>query len=449
VRGQDRALTGGRPARWRGVAALGAALVLPALAASPAGAARSRPAATTTTVPVPASTVPPVTAPPLTTPLGSDENLRQRTLTEVAEAKRALTAAQRAEGQVRQRANDLDRSMADFEAQRGALAGEERSTADLLEGTRGRLRSAAVSEYISGGAATIANQLLRSTDVDAFARNRVYGVAVLDSQQRTLATYREALSKVTVVTSSLGRQIDRVKTDRALVTQELAALTAQRVLREEALAQKQVLNQLVTAAAPVLPSDIPALVLDAYVRGAAAANRRTPGCRIHWSALAAIGRVESGHARAGSGSLTLAGDVAPPILGPPLDGNRFALITDTDGGVLDGDTVLDRAVGPMQFIPSTWRFSGEDGNGDGNRDPNNIYDAATAAGMYLCRARQGLDLDENLFNAALSYNHSTAYATIIITKAREYVDLRMSGLPPGPPSSPPPPPANLKPPPAP
>ncbi len=446
VRGQDRAPAGGRTARWRGVAALVAALVLPALAASPAIAAQSRPAATTT-VPVPASTLPPVTAPPLTTPLGADENLRRRTLTEVAAAKRALTVAQRAEGLVRQRADDLDRSMADFEAQRGALAGEERSAADLLEGTRGRLRSAAVSEYISGGAATIANQLLRSTDVDAFTRNRVYGGAVLDSQQRTLTTYREALSKVTVVTSNLGRQIDRVKADRALVTQELAALTAQRVLREQELAQKQVLNQLVTAAAPVLPSDIPALVLDAYVRGAAAANRRTPGCRIHWSALAAIGRVESGHARAGSGSLTLAGDVAPPILGPPLDGNGFALITDTDGGALDGDTVLDRAVGPMQFIPSTWRFSGEDGNGDGNRDPNNIYDAATAAGMYLCRARQGLDLDENLFNAALSYNRSTAYATIIITKAREYVDLRMSGLPPGPPPSPPP--ANLKPPPAP
>ncbi len=444
ARGRDRGPTCGRLAPRRGRLALAAALALPALVASPAAAARSRPATTTTTVPTLAVSLPPVTAPPLTTPLGSDENLRRRTLAEVAVAKKALSQAQRAEGQVRQRAEELDRSMADFEAQRGALAGEERSAADLLEGTRGRLRSAAVSEYISGGAATIANQLLRSTDVEAFTRNRVYGGAVLDSQQRTLATYREALSKVTVVTSNLGRQIDRVKTDRALVTQELTALTAQRVLREEELAQKQVLNQLVTAAAPVLPSDIPALVLDAYVRGAAAANRRTPGCRIHWSALAAIGRVESGHARAGSGSLTLAGDVAPPILGPPLDGNGFALITDTDGGVLDGDTVFDRAVGPMQFIPSTWRFSAEDGNGDGRRDPNNVYDAVTAAGMYLCRARQGLDLDENLFNAALSYNRSTAYATIVITKAREYVDLRMPGLPPGPPPSPPP--ANLKPP---
>ncbi len=264
----------------------------------------------------------------------------------------------------------------------------------------------------------------------------MYGSAVLESQERLLATYRESLTKVTAATSDLGRQADRVKADRGLVAQEIEALTAQRVVREQELAQKQVLNQLVTAVVPVLPSDIPALVLDAYVRGAAAANRRTPGCRIHWSALAAVGRVESGHARSGGASLTLAGDVTPRILGPRLDGNGFAYVADTDGGLYDGDTELDRAVGPMQFIPSTWKSLGEDGNGDGNRDPNNIYDAATAAAMYLCRSRQGLDADENLYNAALNYNRSTTYAALIVTKAREYINLNMAGLPPGPPPPP-------------
>lgn len=265
-------------------------------------------------------------------PLGADENLRARTLAEVAAAKKALSAAQRAENQTRQKAADLDKALAGFEGQRAALAGEERAAADRLEGTRSRLRTAAVSEYISGGKTTIANQLLRSVSLEEFTRNRVYGAAVLQSQQRTLATYRDQLSKVTAVTSTLGRQVDRAKADRGLILQELEALVAQRALREQELAQKQILNQLATAGAPVLPSDIPALVLDAYVRGAAAANRRTPGCRIHWSALAAIGRTESGHARSGGASLTLTGDVTPRILGPRLDGNGFAYVGDTDGG---------------------------------------------------------------------------------------------------------------------
>jgi len=379
--------------------------------------------------------LPPVTAPPATTPLGANESLRTRTVADVAAAQSALSAAQRAEGQAKQRAASLDKALQDLDAQRAALAGTERAAADQLESTRNRLRTAAVSEYISGGATTIANQLLHARNIEAFARDRVYGTAVLRSQDRLLASYRDELSKVTVVTSGLGRQVDRAKTDRALVAQQLETLTATRVQREQELAQKQILNQLVTAAAPVLPSDIPALVLDAYVRAAAAANRRTPGCRIHWSALAAIGRTESNHAREGGSTMTLAGDVVPHILGPRLDGNGFAFVADTDGGAYDGDTQVDRAVGPMQFIPSTWKGLGEDGNGDGIRDPNNVYDSTTAAGMYLCRSSQGLDADANLYKAALSYNHSTSYAALIVTRAREYINLNMAGLPPGPPAS--------------
>lgn len=417
-------------------AALPRSLVL-AAAAVLLGGSLTGPAGAQTAPPPP----PPATAPPLTTPVGADENLRARTLAEVAAAKKELSAAQRAESGARQRAVGLDKALASLEGQRGALADEERTAADRLEGTRSRLRTAAVSEYISGGKTTIANQLLRSVSLEEFTRNRVYGSAVLQSQQRTLATYRDQLTKVTAVTSDLGRQIDRTKADRGLVVQELETLTAVRIQKEQDLAQKQVLNQLVTAAAPVLPSDIPALVLDAYVRGAAAANRRAPGCRIHWSALAAIGRTESGHARSGGASLTLAGDVIPRILGPRLDGNGFAYVPDTDGGAYDGDVELDRAVGPMQFIPSTWKGLGEDGNGDGNRDPNNIYDAATAAGMYLCRSSLALDLDQNLYNAALNYNRSTTYAALIVSRAREYINLNLAGFPPGPPPSPTPVPA--------
>ncbi len=55
----------------------------------------------------------------------------------------------------------------------------------------------------------------------------------------------------------------------------------------------------------------------------------------------------------------------PPVRGPALSGGAFSAIRDTDGGRYDGDPVWDRAVGPMQFIPGTWRIWGADGNGDG------------------------------------------------------------------------------------
>src|SRR3546814_20580862 len=54
------------------------------------------------------------------------------------------------------------------------------------------------------------------------------------------------------------------------------------------------------------------------------------------------------------------------------------------GGRWDGDARWDRAVGPMQFIPGTWKSFGVDGSGDGLADPNNVFDAATAAARYLC-----------------------------------------------------------------
>ncbi|MEU0190334.1 lytic transglycosylase domain-containing protein [Streptomyces afghaniensis] len=157
---------------------------------------------------------------------------------------------------------------------------------------------------------------------------------------------------------------------------------------------------------------IPATVLDAYKKAEAALRDSKPGCNLPWQLLAAIGRVESGQAR--GGRVNADGTTIKPILGPQLDGNGFALIKDTDNGAYDGNSTYDQAVGPMQFIPSTWAWAGRDANGDGKKDPNNIYDAALAAGHYLCRNNWDLSDQNDLDRAILSYNNSREYLNLVM-----------------------------------
>ncbi|MEU6181037.1 lytic transglycosylase domain-containing protein [Streptomyces coeruleorubidus] len=152
---------------------------------------------------------------------------------------------------------------------------------------------------------------------------------------------------------------------------------------------------------------LPVSVFAAYRRAEDRLTSEAPGCRLRWQLLAAIGQVESG--QAGGGRVASDGTTLAPILGPRLDGVAFALIRDTDGGAHDGDTAYDRAVGPMQFIPSTWARWGADGNGDGRTDPNNVFDAALAAGRYLCAGGRDLSVPAQLDRAILGYNHSVAY----------------------------------------
>ncbi|MFD5212578.1 lytic murein transglycosylase [Streptomyces anulatus] len=152
---------------------------------------------------------------------------------------------------------------------------------------------------------------------------------------------------------------------------------------------------------------IPASILAAYKQAEQTVATTDPACRLPWQLLAAIGKVESGQAR--GGRVDTNGTTTSPILGPALNGQGFALIKDTDGGAYDSDAVHDRAVGPMQFIPSTWASWGQDANGDGRKDPNNIYDAALAAGRYLCANDRDLAIAADLDKAVLSYNRSTEY----------------------------------------
>ncbi|MCC3774342.1 lytic transglycosylase domain-containing protein [Streptomyces sp. UNOB3_S3] len=172
---------------------------------------------------------------------------------------------------------------------------------------------------------------------------------------------------------------------------------------------------------------IPATALDAYKKAAQALATSQPGCRIPWELVAGIGRVESVHA-SGYG-LRADGSTEQPIRGPRLDGKQFALIRDTDGGRWDGDTEYDRAVGPTQFIPSTWVTWGADGNGDGVKDPNNIYDAALGTARYLCAGDRNLTDPADLDKAILSYNNSREYVNAVLEWMRTYQGGKVTAVP--------------------
>ncbi|GAA1309557.1 hypothetical protein Psi02_26830 [Planotetraspora silvatica] len=120
----------------------------------------------------------------------------------------------------------------------------------------------------------------------------------------------------------------------------------------------------------------PGSYLELYQRAATVC----PG--LSWTVLAAIGQVESGHGRNN---------------GPSSAG----------------------ALGPMQFMPATWKSYGVDGDGDGESDIWSPYDAVPAAAKYLCANGAGSGGDK-LRKAVWFYNHSWSYVDKVLGLATSY-----------------------------
>ncbi|MGB3438929.1 MAG: murein transglycosylase [Actinophytocola sp.] len=177
-----------------------------------------------------------------------------------------------------------------------------------------------------------------------------------------------------------------------------------------------------TWAARVSPAtDVPARALMAYGNAELVLRSEQASCRLSWATLAGIGRVESNHGRYGGARLNDDGRPSKPIIGVPLDGSAgVKAISDTDGGRFDGDAERDRAVGPMQFIPSTWKKWTADANLDGVGDPQQIDDAALAAGRYLCAGGRDLATPDDWWAAVFSYNNSVPYGQKVFGLADGY-----------------------------
>ncbi len=200
------------------------------------------------------------------------------------------------------------------------------------------------------------------------------------------------------------------------------------------------LEPVVPEAAAATPASSGSQVSDAWVRqtsqrtgigevavrayGSAALRlaAEQPVCRLGWTTLAGIGGVESLHGTDGGAYLLTDGRTSQPIVGPALDGTdgNAAIRATPQTSEWHGDPTWDHAVGPMQFIPSTWERWESDGDGDGVTDPSDIADAAYAAGRYLCASGGNLTTPRGWTAAIFSYNHSDDYVRTVLAYANAY-----------------------------
>jgi Transglycosylase SLT domain len=188
-----------------------------------------------------------------------------------------------------------------------------------------------------------------------------------------------------VVSQAEGTRLGLVKNVAVLIDAPAADMTKLTGQVQTALGLSARVVQLVatqqSTALPVDPtpsSARPSSYLELFQESAA---RYCPG--LSWTVLAAIGQIES------------------------------------DDGQNEGPSTAG-ALGPMQFLPSTWSQWGIDGFGDtGTPDIMNPLDAVPSAARLLC-ADGAASGGSGLRQAIFSYNHADWYVDEVLSLAAEY-----------------------------
>ncbi len=168
-------------------------------------------------------------------------------------------------------------------------------------------------------------------------------------------------------------------------------------------------------------SDIPQVALSAYQRASTVIDLADERCHLDWQLLAALGKVASDHGRVDGGALDDEGVARPAVLGPRLtgrDGTRR--VADTDAGQVDGLLAVDRVVGPMMVLPSTWSVVAVDGDSDGRRDPQDLDDAALGVAVFLCAGPGDLRKPERALEQVGRYHPGAPYARAVMQVRADY-----------------------------
>src|SRR5215204_2519015 len=219
-------------------------------------------------------------------------------------------------------------------------------------------------------------QTLRNTQRQIAQKRRAYNAAI-EEQQATTADLR-------MRKQALDRSIDRLSTNNAWTEtrlQRLEAAERARIQKSEAATgggEAASEHELEVAREDILATTDEPTTENAYMElyRVSATNY---GFGPDWYILAAVGKVESNHGQA---------------IGPSSAG----------------------AMGPMQFMPTTWETSGVDGNGDGVANVLDPEDAIPAAASYL----EDGGAPRDWYRALYSYNHADWYVKKVLAVAEAY-----------------------------
>ena len=306
---------------------------------------------------------------------GRAEELREQTL----ELKREISAQRKA----------FVRSKAAYEEKaRVAYRGDHlEGLASVLDGLLGTVGDAAGVEdprlariLLEGqeslDAYTEAEQILRNTLRQISQKQNAYEQALQEERQATAELRRrekdldESIARIGAGKARLEARLQKL--EAAERARALRAMPATGGTGAEFGYQMRIARDRITA------QSVEPIPYKEYVKLYKESAEKY-GFGKDWYVLAAVGKVESNHGA---------------NLGPSSAG----------------------AMGPMQFLPSTWETSGVDGNGDGVANIMDPEDAIPAAARYL---KDG-GAPRDWYRALYTYNHADWYVKKVLAVAEAY-----------------------------
>jgi peptidoglycan hydrolase CwlO-like protein len=221
-----------------------------------------------------------------------------------------------------------------------------------------------------------ARQTLRNTQRQIAQKRRDYNAAI-EEQQATTADLR-------LREQALDRSIDRLGSNSARTEARLQRLRAAERTRIQKSAaatgggEVDSEHELEVAREDIVATSVEPTSKNRYMELYKASATKY-GFGPDWYILVAVGKVEANHGQ---------------TMGPSSAG----------------------AMGPMQFMPSTWETSGVDGDGDGVANVMDPEDAIPAAASYLDDG----GAPQDWYRALYSYNHADWYVKKVVAVAEAY-----------------------------
>ncbi|HET6817046.1 MAG TPA: lytic murein transglycosylase [Mycobacteriales bacterium] len=318
-----------------------------------------------------------------------------------AKSQAILAQVQRLQQQVKQAEARYDASLAGVAASVNAAIQADQTSASVAAQTAAaadELDNRVRGLYMSGGPLALYVTVLDSGDITELQSQVITVSSLVHASQDVVHADRSVAATVRArdrqAQAAAHRQISTERNVRGVATRVLTLLAQEQTLLAQAQAQVAHLKAIDAARAALAAATTafgsittarlsslgilpPSALYSTYYHQAA---ETCPG--LSWTVLAAIGQVESGHGR--NPSMSSAG-----------------------------------ALGPMQFLPSTFAAYGVDGDHNGTLDIMAPGDAIYTAAHYLCANGAGGG-GQALYNAVWHYNHADWYVQMVLDLAAKY-----------------------------